>query len=82
MLINNEWSSPKPLAYGKNIRIRFSKGNFEVKVHSSTGQSIARFIPEDSKQFEILASEINEIQHPQISFKSITGELHVDFEIH
>ncbi|MEP7375981.1 MAG: hypothetical protein ABI675_21475 [Chitinophagaceae bacterium] len=81
MLITTEWSSPKTIQYGKNIRIRFSKGNFEVKVHSATGQSIGRYIPDDRKEFIISAQEIREILHPQISFKSTAGELHVDFEL-
>lgn len=64
MLITNEWSSPKPIQYGKNIRTRFSKGNFEVKVHSATGQSVGRFIADDRKEFIISAQEIREILHP------------------
>ena len=80
MLINDQWSIPNPVEYGKNIRIRFSKGNFQVKVHSATGQEFIRFIPDDRKEFIILAQEIGEILHPQISFKSV-GELHLDFEL-
>ncbi len=81
MLITSEWSPPKSILYGKNIRIRFSKGNFELKVHNATGQSIGRLIPDDGKEFTLSSQEIKEILHPQISFKSNAGELHVDFEL-
>ena len=58
MLINQEWSQPTNVEYGKNIQLRFSKPGFSVRVFSAdgtarvweaiTGKEIARVTHDDS----------------------------------
>jgi hypothetical protein len=67
----------QPLAYGRNIRLTFTKGNFNVKVHSATGQQYSWFVADDRNEFEIEAGAISDILHPQISFQSAAGEMQV-----
>jgi hypothetical protein len=86
MLITNEWSRPKPLEYGKNVRLRFSKGNFIAKIHSATGQSIQVPVPDDRREFEIIAndySSLKDILPPQLSFKTNgSADIHVEYELY
>ncbi len=78
MLINQEWSEPKKVAYGKNITLQYSQPGFSVKVFSDTGSLYERQILE-GRQFEIRASEISSISHPMISLRS---EAHPEIHVH
>lgn len=78
---NEEWSMQQPLVYGKNIRLKFVKGNFQVRVHSANSGEYTFFVPDDRNDFEIEASRISNIMHPQISFKSVSGEMQVTVEL-
>ena len=40
MSINNEWSTPKSIQYGNNIRIRSSEGGFTARVFNATGSQV------------------------------------------
>ncbi|MBI3139812.1 MAG: nucleotidyl transferase AbiEii/AbiGii toxin family protein [Sphingobacteriales bacterium] len=77
---NEQWSMQQPLEYGRNIRLTFAKGNFQVRVHSATGQEYSWFVADDRNEFEIETGTIAGIMHPQISFKSVSGEMQVNVE--
>jgi ribosomal 50S subunit-recycling heat shock protein len=80
MLINQEWSAPKKVEYGKNIQLRFSKPGFSVRVFSADGTTREQEITA-GKEYEIRANEINAISHPHISFKAHSKEeIHVRVE--
>jgi hypothetical protein len=78
---NEQWSMQQPLVYGRNIRLTFAKGNFNVKVHRATGQYYSWFVADDRNEFEIEAATINDILYPQISFKSAAGEMQVRVDL-
>jgi hypothetical protein len=80
MLINQEWSAPKKVAYGKNITLQFSKPGFSVKVFSDNGSLYEKQVL-DGKEYEIRASEISAIAHPMISLKTeMNTEIHVHID--
>ena len=81
MLINNEWSEPKSVQYGKNIRIRSSEGGFTARVFNATGSQVEKSLSNIERQLEFYASEIAVINPPMIQFKTQQGEAHVDFEL-
>ncbi len=78
---NKQWSVQQPLVYGRNIRLTFAKGNFNVKVHSATGQHYSWFVADDRNEFEIDAGAISDILHPQISFQAVSGEMQVTVDL-
>ena len=69
-MINNEWSTPTGIEYGKNIRILSSKGNYTVNVFSADGTSFGFPIMDERKVFEIEAYKISTLLRPMIKFKA------------
>lgn len=76
----------RPLEYSKNIRLRFSKGDFLVKIFNATGQNVEVQIPDGRKEFEMpidFHPYLKEIMDLQISFKSDNrGETHLEYELY
>lgn len=81
MLITTEWSTPKSVQYGKNIRIRSSEGGINARVFNATGSSVEKSLPQIERQLEFYGSELVDINPQMIQFKTQQGEAHVDFEL-
>ena len=81
MLINNEWSTPKSIQYGNNIRIRSSEGGFTARVFNATGSQVEKSLSNIERLLEFYAREIIDINPPMIQFKTHEGEIHVEFEL-
>lgn len=69
MLIENKWSMPRPVEYGRDIHLSFSKGNFSLRIRGVTGVHFELFVQDRRKEFTIDAHEISHLRQPQISFR-------------
>lgn len=81
MLITKESSIPKSIEYGKNIKIRSSKGGFTITVFNASGISIGKSVRPDQKELVIQAGEIAHINPQMIRFNTEEGEIHVEYEL-
>jgi hypothetical protein len=81
MLITNEWSVPKPVEYGRNIRIQASQGGFTASVFNASGASVEKSLSKIERQLEFLADEIAVVNPQMIRFKTDEGETHVEYEL-
>lgn len=80
MLINEHWSIPQPLEYGKNIRVSSSHGGLIVSIFNATGNDVSKYLNPKDKQIEFYVPEIAHINPQMIRFKTETGEKDVRFE--
>ncbi len=80
MLINTEWSTSKPIEYGKNIRITSSLGDLTASIFNATGVEISKYLSPLAKEIEFHFPEIAHINLQMLRFKTQTGERHVRFE--
>ena len=78
--IEEGWSDPRPVPYGKNILIRSSKGSVEAVVFNATGTSIGKQINDLEKQVTFLASEIATVNPQMIRFRSSSDMAKIEYE--
>ena len=81
ILVNNEWSSPRPVEYGKNIRLHPAQGGFSVRVYNASGISIEQFVDNLEGDHVIYANEMAAINPQMISFKIKDGEERIEYEL-
>lgn len=80
MLISTEWSAPKPVEYGRNIRIRSSRGGVMAIIVNASGSSLQKTINDRDRQTEFYAGEIAAINPAMLRLKTENGEARIEFE--
>jgi hypothetical protein len=81
MLITTEWSTPKAIDYGKNIRVRSSKGGIIITIFNAAGSEFSKSMAAMQREIELHADEIVHINPQMIKFKTEGGESHVEYEL-